>query len=134
MRLVFAFLYPIARFSQTWRRKKLIQHIFRQSAFKVFKVQSAQSVGQKKRQALSLFLRNGVICFLRREKPVGTIFPKFAAIANNSSIFTTQKVTITRLLWRSISCIKAFEVTKIHKGIAVNRFFQIAYTQEIVCS
>ena len=44
-------------------------------------------------------------------------------------------VTIdTRLLWHSISCINAFKVTKVHKGIAVNHIFQIAYTQEIVCS
>jgi hypothetical protein len=44
-------------------------------------------------------------------------------------------VTIdTQLLWRSMSCTKAFNVTKIHEGIAMNHFFQSAYTQEIVCS
>ena len=38
------------------------------------------------------------------------------------------------LLWRSVSSTKAFNVTKIHIGILMNRFVQSEYTQEIVCS
>jgi hypothetical protein len=33
------------------------------------------------------------------------------------------------LLWRSVSCTKAFNVTKIHIRILVNRFVQSYYTQ-----
>ena len=39
----------------------------------------------------------------------------------------------TRLRWRLLTFTKAYKLTRKHKGITANHFFQIAYTQEIVC-
>ena len=72
----------------------------------------------------------------KRKTAIANNFPKTNRDCEQFLHFYHAKiVTIdTRLLWHSISCINAFKVTKVHKGITVNHFFQIAYTQEIVCS
>ena len=72
----------------------------------------------------------------KRKTAIANNFPKTNRDCEQFLHFYHAKiVTIdTRLLWHSISCINAFKVTKVHKGIAVNHIFQIAYTQEIVCS
>ena len=84
----------------------------------------------------NLFWRDWLrVSVLLRKTASANNFPKICRDCEQSLHFYAKIVTIdTRLLWRSISCIKAFKVMKIHKGIAVNRFFQIAYTHEIVCS
>ena len=70
-----------------------------------------------------------------------TVFLSKTAIANNFyktgrdcehflHFYQVKIVNIDMLLlWRSVSCIKAFNVTKIHIRILMNRYVQSYYTQ-----